>query len=126
MCFQMETMEYLLSRGADVNAVNLKRCSVLHVASVMKDSQAVALLLQQPDIDVNIRDSYGDTPLHEAIVKEDPAILNLLCKVATVDFSLVNLRGFNCLHYAALKGNVLAGQLIISRYFLFGIQLQYL
>jgi len=108
-------MELLLSRGADVNAVNLKRCSPLHVATVLRDHESVALLLRQENVDVNIKDNYGDTPLHEAIVKEDPTVLNLICTFPNTDFSSTNRRGFNCLHYASLKGNRLAMQLIISR-----------
>lgn len=112
---KLGTIDLLISRGADVNAVNAKRCSVLHVSTVMKDGDAVALLLRHPDIDVNIKDNYGDTPLHEAIVKEDAAVLNLLCTSPKTDFTIMNRRGFNCLHYAALKGNLVAIQLIISR-----------
>jgi E3 ubiquitin-protein ligase mind-bomb len=53
--------------------------------------------------------------LHEAIVKEDPAVLNLLCTYPNTDFSISNCRGFDCLHYASLKGNLLAVQLIVSK-----------
>lgn len=112
---QVATMEYLISRGADVNALNAKRCSVLHVATVMKDVDAVSLLIRQTSIDVNVKDSYGDAPLHEAIVKEDPAVLNLLCNVPAIDFSAKNRRGFNCLQYAALKGNLPALKMIIGK-----------
>jgi len=34
---QSGIMKYLLGRGADVNAVNATRCSVLHVSTVMSD-----------------------------------------------------------------------------------------
>jgi ankyrin repeat protein len=48
------------------------------------------LLLRRPNVDVNARDSFGDTPLHEAIVKEDAAVLSLLCSCPDVDFTICN------------------------------------
>jgi hypothetical protein len=60
---RLPMMEFLISRGADVNAVNGKRCSVLHVSTVMKDSDAVALLLQQPNINVNVQVSFVVTDI---------------------------------------------------------------
>ena len=115
LLLQLETMKHLLLRGADVNAVNLKQCSALHMATVIRNPDAVALLLRQPNIDVNITDNYNDTPLHEAISKEEPEILNLLCTFPATDFSVYNRKGFNCLHYAAMKGSLLAVRLIIAR-----------
>ncbi len=108
-------MKYLLSRGADVNAVNLRQCTALHMAAVTRNPDAVALLLRQPNINVNMTDSYKDTPLHEAISKEEPEILNLICTFPATDFSVYNRKGFNCLHYASMKGSLLAVSLIIAR-----------
>lgn len=41
---QVEIMEYLIEKGADVNAVNATRCSVLHVSTVMSDKVERLLL----------------------------------------------------------------------------------
>ena len=51
---QAAVMEYLLlpSINANVNAVNIKKCSVLHVSVVMQDIQAVELILRQENIEV--------------------------------------------------------------------------
>ena len=50
-----DVMEYLLSPHlqANVNAVNFKKCSVLHVSVVMQDIKSVKLILSQPNVEVN-------------------------------------------------------------------------
>lgn len=107
-----DVIEYLLSRGADVNVVNEKCCSVLHISVLVSDVEVVRLLLEQPRIGVNIRDAFEDTPLHEAIVKDCQPILELLCRFPHTDFTLANRRGFNSLQYAALKGSYEAIKII--------------
>ena len=79
------------------------------------------------NLQVNVQDAYGDTPLHEAIVKECDEITDMLCSLAEKssenidsnplslpDFTIKNKRGFNALHYAALKGNIAATKSILS------------
>ena len=52
---QADVMEYLLlpHLEANVNAVNVKKCSVLHVSVVMQDIRTVKLILRQPNIEVS-------------------------------------------------------------------------
>ena len=101
-------VQYLLAMGANVNAVNEKKCSVLHVSVLVSDIDTVKLLLGQQDIDVNIQDAFEDTPLHEAIVKGCAPIIDLLCHHPTINFTVTNKRGFNIVQYAALKGSEVA------------------
>jgi E3 ubiquitin-protein ligase mind-bomb len=51
---QAAAMEYLLlpSFQANINAVNIKKCSVLHVSVVMQDIQAVEIILRQENVEV--------------------------------------------------------------------------
>ena len=112
---KMEIMKSLLNRGANPNAKNLKGCSVLHVCVVMQHIEAVKLLINQPTIDVNTQDVYGDTPLHEAILKEYNSIAEIFCSLDGIDLTLSNKRGFNSLQYAALKGNAYAVGLILDK-----------
>ena len=57
---QAEVMEVLLhpSLDANINAVNMKQCSVLHVSVVMQDIRAVALILSQDNIEVIISSHF--------------------------------------------------------------------
>ena len=57
------------------------------------------------------QDSYGDTVLHDAIAKDFADIVELLINFREVDLSIKNKRGFNCLHHAALKGNIRSVQI---------------
>ena len=52
---QADVMEYLLLPhfGANINAINVRKCSVLHVSVVMQDVKAVKLILRQPNIEVS-------------------------------------------------------------------------
>ena len=97
-------MELLLRKGANIDAVNKGHCSALHVAVSKQHPSCVKLLLKY-DCNVNVQDSYGDTPLHDAIGKTSIEILELLGNSTHLNLNLKNKRGFNVLHHAALKGN---------------------
>ena len=53
---QVEVMKFLLhpALNANINTVNMKQCSVLHVSVVMQDIAAVALILEQLNIEVMV------------------------------------------------------------------------
>ena len=107
-------VQYLLHMGANVNAINEKKCSVLHVSVLVSDVDTVRLLLGQQDINVNIQDAFEDTPLHEAIVKNCAPIVDLLCHHPTINFTISNKRGFNTIQYAALKGSDVAMKKVLE------------
>ena len=54
---QVEVMKFLLhpALNANINTVNMKQCSVLHVSVVMQDIAAVALILEQLNIEVTVK-----------------------------------------------------------------------
>ena len=51
---QADVIEYLLlpSLQANINAVNIKKCSVLHVSVVMQDIHSVQIILRQENTEV--------------------------------------------------------------------------
>ncbi|XP_073765701.1 E3 ubiquitin-protein ligase MIB2 isoform X4 [Danio rerio] len=111
---QAEIARLLLSKGASVNLLNNSMCTALHIA-VNKGFTDVVRVLTEHSADVNLQDSYGDTPLHDAIAKDFRSIIEILTVVPNIDFTQQNNRGFNLLHHAALKGNKLATEMILSR-----------
>ncbi|CAF0869158.1 unnamed protein product [Rotaria sp. Silwood1] len=68
-CFgnQPDCISLLLSKGADINSTNSTGCSSLHIAinKQLLECTKRLLELQQPPIDVNLQDIYGDTALHD-------------------------------------------------------------
>ena len=56
--------EYLLSKEADINAVNNQLMTPLHEA-IYNKQEAVALLLIEKGADLNRQDMAGNTPLHQ-------------------------------------------------------------
>ena len=76
---KVETIKFLLEMGADINSVNAKKCSVLHVSVLMKDQDSVDFLLTQQNININVTDCFEDTALHEAIVRASEGIIDSLC-----------------------------------------------
>ena len=68
-----EVAESLLAEGADVNAVDIHRTTPLHNSmmsffqSQKRSIDMLELLLAQEDINVNVRNNSGETPLHYAI-----------------------------------------------------------
>ena len=107
-----QSIQTLLNFGADVNAVNAKGSSSLHLAVLVQDLPSVEMLLSDPRIDTALQDHYGDTAFHEAIVKGSPEIIDVLLDKSKDESDnqllISNQRGFNCFQYAALKGNLYA------------------
>ena len=111
-----QSIKALLDFGADINAINHKGSSALHISVLVQDLESVQLLLAQANINADLKDTYGDSPLHEAIVKGSPEIVDALCNSqANVDFNATNQRGFNCFQYAALKGNLSAIEMMTEK-----------
>lgn len=74
---QRDVVEYLLSRGADVNARDDNAATPLHVAA-WKGHAEVAEMLLAKGADVNSKESDGATPLRLAIVNKQSNVANVL------------------------------------------------
>ncbi|TFK13862.1 KH domain-containing, RNA-binding, signal transduction-associated protein 1 [Platysternon megacephalum] len=75
----------------------------------------IVRILCEHNCDVNLPDSFDDTPLHYAITADLKSIIEILTEVPNSDFTVQNRQGFNLLHHAALKGNKLAIKKILAR-----------
>ena len=63
---RVDEVERLLARGAPVNWTNSDGRTALHWACISNHPDVVKILTQQDGIDVNVQDTYKDTPLHRA------------------------------------------------------------
>ena len=87
----------------DINTKGLG-CSeerAIHYAAGYNSEEVLALLLLHPEIDVNARDTHGQTALHTAAEQNKVNAVRLLLKHPGVDISAVNSLGDTVLHYAA-------------------------
>lgn len=76
-CSQVEMVKFLLTRGADINAVTRLDGTVLHSASKSSDIQMVELLLDQ-GADVNIQDLNGYPALFQAALWNQWRVMPIL------------------------------------------------
>jgi len=91
----------LLSKGADVNAIDEYGLTSLHHAVRKGNKDIVTLLLANgAAVDVNVQDVYGLTPLHHAAAAGDKEIVSLLLAHGVVIDAKDNA-GRTALHYAA-------------------------
>jgi len=74
-----EIAEFLISRGADLNAQNTYGYTAVHFA-IMRGHMETAILLIQKGADVNIPTVWGSTPLHTKARAGDLAAVELLLK----------------------------------------------
>lgn len=68
----------LLAKGANVNTINDAEATPLHTA-IRKGSPAlIENLLNVEDIDINVRDNNGNTPLYLAVLEEKQKAIEIL------------------------------------------------
>ncbi len=72
-----EIVEYLISKGADVNGRNINGLRPLHIAA-LKSRTRIAGILIGKGADVNIQDNEGKTPLHDAVLTDRREMIELL------------------------------------------------
>lgn len=82
-----ELVKILQEHGADINQVTSKhQWSALHICASGGYQKCLKALLDFPDIDINLKNSAGRTPLHEACITSRSFIIKALCdKGAKVD-----------------------------------------
>ena len=96
-----------VARGEDVNAGDERNMTGLMVVLLCGHNSVVELLLQQPSLDINISDSYGDTALHYGCLRDNGTGLRML--LGDPRLTSVNRRshaGNTPLMVAVIKGSV--------------------
>jgi ankyrin repeat protein len=77
----IETLEYFVRKGCDVNEVDSKGATALHAAAELQDPELVKILTAS-GADVNCQDNYGNSPLWKAVFssRDQNEVVTLLCK----------------------------------------------
>jgi len=89
----LEMCKLLVSAGANINVTNLRKQTLLHVASRSSAAPTIEYLVSLGPQLVNVPDRFGDTPLHIAALRKHPTeIINTLIR-AGADRRAVNDEG---------------------------------
>lgn len=96
-------LNYLLSKGANINIINDVGDTALHTAAEVGNKSIVQLLLQN-GADVNFTNKSLETPLHLAATKKDAQIAQLLVDNGA-NVNAKNKSDFTALQLACFYGN---------------------
>lgn len=109
MCCQWgltKVLQALIDHGANVNAVDFENKSPLHIAIQNQQEEIISILLYHPNIDLRIRDKYGNTPFAAALtIRNHKAAQNICQKLPNAAEQMDN-RGRNFLHIAIMKDDL--------------------
>merc|ERR1712079_939769 len=79
-----------------------------------KHNSVVALLLNSPNIDVNLKNNYGTCALHWAVNRQNTEGLKMLLNVPNIDVNSVNNDGLCAVYCAAAENNIKELMLLLS------------
>jgi ankyrin repeat protein len=100
----IETVTLLLKNHAEVNAVDDKQRTCLHLAALKDKSGSITQLLLRRNPDTELVDEIGLTPLFVAAFNGNDAVAHQLLKHGA-KHEASELGGFTALHYAAMQAN---------------------
>jgi len=94
----VEVVECLLENGASVNMVEVDKWSSLHLACERKRIEVVKVLLEQPDIDIELGQKYG---LFSSLI---------ICKP-----DILYSNGYTALHFAAQENSPEIAEMLLAK-----------
>ena len=117
----VDIIRWLLNHGANARAQTDLRRTPLHMAACAMDLGAVEVLLEhelQPDI--NLQDTYGDTPLHDVLRKfrrfQEGQVVAIARRLLEhgADPNIRHRSGSTPLHRASSHGSLEVARLLLS------------
>ena len=109
---KVEVVSQLLERGFDPNTPDPQGVPALMVALKGTSPQSLAVLLQRPDLKVEVRNAHDESPLMLAALRGNLAV----CQQLIDKDADVNKPGWTPLHYAATSGSTDVIQLLLDNY----------
>ena len=101
----------LISKGVSPNTVDSKGNPMLVLAIKDRSEKVTELLLQNPNIDVDLSNKNGETPLMMASIEGDlPVVKTLVLQ----NKARVDHIGWTPLHYACTKGNLDVAKFLVA------------
>lgn len=106
-------LEYLRSKGADLEAINSARETLIHAAVRTDAAEAVRYLIAN-GASLSARDINGDAPLNIAVLSDAKTCLQVLV-LSGVDLNARNFTGEAALHQAVRKQNTEFATYLVDR-----------
>ena len=107
-----QSARLLIDAGADINISDNKQRTALHWAALHGHSFIVDALIKAPNINLNVRNAHGQTPLHLASMSGREQSARLLIN-AGADINISDNGQWTALHRAAFNGHsFIVGELI--------------
>lgn len=88
----LEEVQFILERGGNVNAVDRKQTTALHLATAKGDLEIVKVLLKSPCINLLAKNSQGKTPLDIANESKNQNIIEVFESVQVKKNELGNFK----------------------------------
>jgi len=101
----------LISKGVSPNTVDSKGNPMLVLAIKDRSAKVTELLLQNRNIDVDLSNKYGETPLMMASIDGD---LPLVKTLVLQNKARIDHIGWTPLHYACSKGNLDVAKFLVA------------
>ncbi len=107
----LSEVKSLLAAGVNPNAVDSKGDPMLVIAIRDKSAKVTEYLLKDKNIDVDLSNKYGETPLMLASIEGDlPVVKQLVLQ----NKAKIDHIGWTPLHYACAKGQLQVAQFLVS------------
>merc|ERR1719376_1044478 len=103
----------LIAEGVDINGL-YDGYTGLHYAIVYDKREIVNLLLACPDIDVNVRNGYGETALFVAVCSTNTEVVRRILSRGNTRLDNTTHRGYTVLHYALRVNKETYVQMILA------------
>jgi len=102
-----------LKNGADVDEKDKDGYTGLMEAVMNNCNSVVALLLNTPNTDVNLKSDWGSCALHCAVNRQNTEGLEMLLNVPSIDVNSVDNDGQSAVYRAAAQNNIKGLQLLL-------------
>ena len=110
-----EIFTYLVDIGTDINLKSNNGMNCLHIAAFYGHLKICKTLIEKYNFDVNIASNGGWTALHHSAATDNYELIRYVAdKGIAIDLS--NDSGLNCLHIAALRGNLNLCKILIDEH----------
>ncbi|MCB1107502.1 MAG: ankyrin repeat domain-containing protein [Chlamydiia bacterium] len=107
-------IEFLISKGVDVNASNQYESTPLTIAVTNGNYEGAALLLKAAGIRPNKMYQKNFSPLHLATISKSPPLIKLILSHPETNPNFGTSDGATPLHYAAMMGLIEEAEILIN------------